>query len=122
LVGGLACHLDFGFSDTKQVHIVSITHLKFDRKNPLARETEAFCKHRIKRLEKLFGGMASTGAFGRSSRQWQHPIQPLVATPGLNGRTTRMTAFGRFADKWVRFLLSSQVKFQTETRPKQPAS
>ena len=70
-MGGLACHLDFGFSDAKAVHIVSITHLKFDRKNPLARETEAFCTHRIKRLEKLFGGLASTGAFGRSSRQWQ---------------------------------------------------
>ena len=56
-MGGLACHLDFGFSDTKAVHIVSITHLKFDRKNPLARETEAFCKHRIERLEKLYGGM-----------------------------------------------------------------
>ena len=69
-MGGLACHLDFGFSDAKAVHIVSITHLKFDRKNPLARETEAFCTHRIKRLEKLVGGMASTGAFGRSSRQW----------------------------------------------------
>lgn len=58
--GGLACHLDFGFGANKQVHIVSITHLKFDRKNPLAREIEAYCKHRIKRLKKLHGGMAST--------------------------------------------------------------
>ena len=58
--GGLACHLDFGFSDTKDVYIVSITHLKFDRKNPLVREIEAYCQHRIKRLKKLYGGMAST--------------------------------------------------------------
>ena len=58
--GGLACHLDFGFSDTKDVYIVVITHLKFDRKNPLVREIEAYCKHRIKRLKKLYGGMAST--------------------------------------------------------------
>jgi hypothetical protein len=57
--GGVACHLDFGFGDTKQVHIVSITHLKFDRRNPLAREIEAYCKHRIKRLKKHHGGMAS---------------------------------------------------------------
>ncbi len=57
--GGLVCHLDFGFSDTNQVYIVSITHLKFDRRNPLARDIEAYCKHRIKRLKKLHGGMAS---------------------------------------------------------------
>jgi len=58
--GGLACHLDFGFSGTKKVYIVSITHLKFDRKNPLVREIEVYCKHRIKRLKKLHGGVAST--------------------------------------------------------------
>ena len=58
--GGIACHLDFGFSDTKEVHIVSITHLRFDRRNSLAREIDAYCKHRIKRLKKLHGGMAST--------------------------------------------------------------
>ena len=58
--GGIACNLDFGFSDTKEVHIVSITHLKFDRSNPLAREVEAYCKHRIKRLKKLHGGMISS--------------------------------------------------------------
>jgi len=56
--GGLMCYLDFDFSDTQNVHIVSITHLKFDRKNPLAREIDAYCKHRIKRLKKLQGGMA----------------------------------------------------------------
>ncbi len=57
--GGLVCHLDFGFSDTKNLHIVSITHHKFDRRNPLAREIGAYCKHRIKRLKKLHGRMAS---------------------------------------------------------------
>lgn len=58
--GGIACDLDFGFSDTKEVHIVSITHLKLDRSNPLGREVEAYCKHRIKRLKKLHGGMISS--------------------------------------------------------------
>ena len=58
--GGIACHLDFGFGDVNAVHIVSITHLRFDRRNPLAREIEAYCKHRIKRLKKLDRGMVST--------------------------------------------------------------
>ena len=46
--GGIACTLDFGFIDTKEKHIVSITHLRFDRKHPLAREV--YCKHRVKRI------------------------------------------------------------------------
>ena len=58
--GGIACILDLGFDDTKAVHVVSITHLKFDRRHPLAREIEAYCKHRIKRLKKLHRGMVST--------------------------------------------------------------
>ncbi len=35
--GGIACILDLGFDDTKEVHLVSITHLRFDRRHPLAR-------------------------------------------------------------------------------------
>ena len=51
--GGIMCHLDFGISDTKEAHIVSITHLRFDRAHPLAREIEGYSKHRIKRIKKL---------------------------------------------------------------------
>jgi hypothetical protein len=58
--GGIACDLDFGFDDTKNVHIVSITHLRFDRRHSLAREIEGYCKHRIKRLKTLHRRMAST--------------------------------------------------------------
>ncbi len=58
--GGIAGTLDFDFSETKNVHIVSITHLRFDRGNPLAREIGAYCKHRIKRLRKLHRGMVPT--------------------------------------------------------------
>ena len=58
--GGISCTLDFGFSDTEKVRIVSITHLRFDRGNPLAREIGAYCKHRIKRLRKLHRGMVWT--------------------------------------------------------------
>ncbi len=50
--GGIACTLDFGIGDGKNVHIVSITHLGFDRGNPLAREIGAYRKRRIKRLKK----------------------------------------------------------------------
>ena len=41
----------------------------------------------------------------------------LLANLRLNGRTRTMTAFGRLAGIRVRFVLSSHVKFQTETRP-----
>ncbi len=58
--GGIVCFLDFGFIDTKDAHIVSITHLGFDRRNPLARKINAYCKHRIKRIKNLHGRMAST--------------------------------------------------------------
>ena len=58
--GGIASALDFGFSDPKEVHIVSITHLKFDPRHPLAREIETYCKHRIKRIKKLHGGTGFT--------------------------------------------------------------
>ncbi len=54
--GGVACTLDFGIGDGKDAHIVSITHLGFDRGNPLAREIGAYRKRRIKRLEKLHRG------------------------------------------------------------------
>ncbi len=58
--GGIICTLNFGFDDTENVHIVSITHLWFDRRHPLAREIDAYCKRRIKRLRKLHRGMVST--------------------------------------------------------------
>ncbi len=58
--GGIMCTLDFGFDDTKERHIVSLTHLEVDRRNPLAREIEAYRKHRIKRLKKLHGGAGFT--------------------------------------------------------------
>ena len=58
--GGISCTLDLGFGGTKERHIVSITHLRFDRGNPLAWEIGAYCKHRIKRLKKLHHGMVST--------------------------------------------------------------
>ena len=58
--GGISCDLDFGLGDTKAVHIVSITHLRFDRGHPLAREIAAYRKHRIKRLKNLHGGLDPT--------------------------------------------------------------
>lgn len=48
--GGIICHLAFDDEDQKEVFIVSITHLAFDRRVEVAREIAAYQKHRIKRL------------------------------------------------------------------------
>lgn len=53
--GGIVCTLDFGFRETRKVQTSSITHLNFDRQNPLSREIRAYQKHRIQRLRKLAG-------------------------------------------------------------------
>ena len=50
--GGIVCKLDFGTEDTDPVSFVSITHLTFDRRLPLAREIAAYRKHRVKRLRR----------------------------------------------------------------------
>ncbi len=49
--GGVVCSLDFGTSETKNAHLVSITHLAFDRHNRLFRQIEAYQRHRIKKLK-----------------------------------------------------------------------
>ena len=53
--GGIMCRLDFGIANAESAHVVSITHLTFDRRAPLFREIEAYRKHRIKRLRRLHG-------------------------------------------------------------------
>lgn len=51
--GGVLCCLDIGGSETEAAHIVSITHLSFDRSNtPLASEIDSYQRHRIKKLKK----------------------------------------------------------------------
>jgi hypothetical protein len=47
--GGIVCRLDFG-SEADNSAFVSITHLRFDPRLPLAREIAAYQKHRVKRL------------------------------------------------------------------------
>lgn len=54
--GGIVCTLDYNPGETRRVRMISITHLNFDRGNPLSREIRAYQKHRIKRLRKLGGG------------------------------------------------------------------
>lgn len=58
--GGIICKLDFGQEEGAKVFFVSITHLMFDRKAPLAREIAAYQKHRVKRLGRL-GNPANPG-------------------------------------------------------------
>ena len=48
--GGIVCKLDFGTEDAEKVFFVSISHLTFDRRLPLAREIAAYQKHRVKRF------------------------------------------------------------------------
>jgi hypothetical protein len=50
--GGIMCHLTFDEEEKKEVFLVSITHLAFDRKLPVAREIAAYQKHRIKRIRR----------------------------------------------------------------------
>ena len=54
--GGVLCRLDFGGSENRAAHVVSITHLSFDRSHtPLAREIQVYQRHRIKKLKQQIG-------------------------------------------------------------------
>jgi hypothetical protein len=57
--GGILCKLDLGREESAKAFFVSITHLAFDPRAPLAREIVAYQKHRIKRLRRL-GNPASS--------------------------------------------------------------
>jgi len=51
--GGIMCHLTFDEEEREEVFVfVSITHLAFDRRLPVAREIAAYQKHRIKRIRR----------------------------------------------------------------------
>ncbi len=47
--GGIVCRLDFA-QETEEAAFVSITHLRFDPRLPVARDIAAYQKHRVKRL------------------------------------------------------------------------
>jgi len=49
--GGVACCLDIGGADTTAVHLVSITHLLFDRRSPLFHDIDTYQRRRIKKLK-----------------------------------------------------------------------
>lgn len=49
--GGIVCALDIGGPETKSQHLVSITHLIFERKVPLFGQINAYQRHRIKKLK-----------------------------------------------------------------------
>jgi hypothetical protein len=53
--GGIVCCLDIGGPNAKVAHLVSITHLAFNRSVPLAREIEAYQRHRNKKLKRQQG-------------------------------------------------------------------
>ena len=47
--GGIVCRFNFA-EETESAAFVSITHLRFDPRLPLARELAAYQNHRVKRL------------------------------------------------------------------------
>jgi len=49
--GGIVCRLDFE-RETEKAAFVSITHLRFDPRLPLARDIANYQKHRVKRLRR----------------------------------------------------------------------
>ncbi len=51
--GGILCSLDFGLDGGKEVAVVSITHLRFDRNAPLSHEIAQYQRHRVKKLKRL---------------------------------------------------------------------
>ena len=53
--GGVACCLDIGGPEHGGRHIVSITHLLFDRRSPLFRDIDAYQRRRIKKLKQQRG-------------------------------------------------------------------
>ena len=48
-VGGILCRLDI---DSKDPHLLSITLLSFNHNHPLAREIDAYQRHRIKKIKR----------------------------------------------------------------------
>lgn len=65
--GGIVCKLDFGIKEERaKEFFVSITHLLVDRKAPLAREIEAYQKHRVKRLRRIDGTANRSAAYSWS--------------------------------------------------------
>jgi len=50
--GGVLCNVRFDKEEAEVVFLVSITHLAFDRRLPIAHDIAAYQKHRIKRLRK----------------------------------------------------------------------
>jgi hypothetical protein len=50
--GGITCQVAFDDEEKEEVFLVSITHLAFDHRLPVAREMAAYQKHRIKRIRR----------------------------------------------------------------------
>src|SRR5581483_5040267 len=51
--GGIICRLALGDADRPQIFFVSITHLTFERRSPLAREIASYQRRRDKRIKRL---------------------------------------------------------------------
>jgi hypothetical protein len=54
--GGILCRLQLGQPDDHAAHVVSITHLVFERKLPFFRHIDAYQRHRVKKIKQREGG------------------------------------------------------------------
>ena len=54
-MGGIICCLDIGGPKAERAHLVSITHLAFNRNTPLSRDIETYQRHRNKKLKQQQG-------------------------------------------------------------------
>jgi hypothetical protein len=64
-VGGILCQLDIGRPEGENVYFVSITHLRFERSAPLAREIEVYQRHRRKKKIETTGRAVDIEMIGR---------------------------------------------------------
>jgi hypothetical protein len=71
--GGVMCHVIFDEEEKEQVFLVSITHLAFDRRLPIACEIASYQKHRIKRIRRENTAGAPTAYhLKRFPVMWKH--------------------------------------------------
>ena len=57
-MGGILCSLDIGGANAEKRHLVSITHLAFNRNTPHSREIESYQRHRNKKLKEQQGRLS----------------------------------------------------------------
>src|SRR6516164_10280794 len=79
--GGILCCLDIGGANTAVAHLVSITHLAFNRKISLTREIEAYQRHRNKKLKRQQGRVSRALGADEGTSRLSRGYDFLIAAP-----------------------------------------